>query len=174
MAEEFAARRVEKSYLAVVRGWCPDQGRVDHPLQEQPDPADRYGSHAPGGEQTAITDYQRLAKVELDVAVDRYPQSRYSLVLLRPLTGRRHQLRRHMKHISHPIIGDANHGKGVHNRFFQQELGCKRLLLASVAVTLQHPHSGRRLHLRAPPGCEFEELAERFGWGAELLAYSGK
>lgn len=122
--------------------------------------------------QTATTDFRRLATVELDVAVDRYPRTRYSLVLLQPLTGRRHQLRRHMKHLSHPIIGDANHGKGVHNRFFQQAMGCHRLLLASVAATIVHPHSGEPLTLRAAPGMDFESLAAEFDWTVQLRPYN--
>ncbi|MEQ9464664.1 MAG: pseudouridine synthase [Haliea sp.] len=174
LAAQFADRSVEKAYLAIVRGWCPEQGRIDHPLREQPDAADTAAHRGAPKVQAAVTDYQRLACVELDVAVDRYPRTRYSLVLLRPLTGRRHQLRRHMKHISHPIIGDANHGKGVHNRFFQQALGCDRLLLASVAARFTHPHTGQRLHLRAPPGAEFDSLAARFGWTAELEPFSAR
>lgn len=75
-----------------------------------------------------------------------------------------------MKHISHPIIGDANHGKGVHNRFFQQTLGYHRLLLASVAATIQHPHNGQVLTLRADPGMDFEKLGAEFGWTLELRA----
>lgn len=172
LADQFAARGVEKSYLAIVRGWCPEQGRIDHPLGEQHDPADpATGKQGAPRVQTAVTDYRQLATVELDVTVDRYPSARYSLVLLHPLTGRRHQLRRHMKHISHPIIGDANHGKGVHNRFFQQALECHRLLLASVAMRVRHPHSGQQLDLRAPPGIEFEALAQQFGWETALLPY---
>lgn len=174
LATQFADRSVEKSYLAIVRGWCPDQGRIDHPLREQPDPADSGARQVVAKVHAAVTDYQRLAHVELDIAVDRYPRTRYSLVLLHPLTGRRHQLRRHMKHISHPIIGDANHGKGVHNRFFQQSLGCHRLLLAGVATSFRHPHSGQHLHLKAPPGPEFKSLAARFGWEAALEPFDTK
>lgn len=173
LGEQFAAHTVEKSYLAIVRGWPTDQGRIDHPLREEQDQADPALRKQTSRVQTAVTDYQRLAAVELDQAVDRYPRTRYSLVLLKPLTGRRHQLRRHMKHISHPIIGDANHGKGVHNRFFQQAFGCHRLLLASVATTIQHPKSGQKLDLKAAPGSEFESLAARFGWGTELRPYTG-
>ena len=66
--------------------------------------------------QPALTRYRRLATVELPVAVDTYATSRYALLHLMPETGRRHQLRRHLKHIAHPIIGDATYGKGRHNR----------------------------------------------------------
>ncbi|MFO7550057.1 MAG: pseudouridine synthase [Haliea sp.] len=171
LSSQFADRSIEKSYLAIVRGWSPEQGRINHPLREHPDAVETATGRDTPKVYAAVTEYQRLATVELDIAVDRYPRTRYSLVLLHPLTGRRHQLRRHMKHISHPIIGDANHGKGVHNRFFQQALGCQRLLLASVAIKFQHPRSGEQLHLRAAPGAEFEHVAARFGWQSELRLY---
>ena len=169
LAYQFAAHAVAKSYLAIVRGWCPEQGLIDHPLREEQDQADPAMRQQPSRVQAAVTDFQRLATVELDVAVDRYPHARYSLVLLKPITGRRHQLRRHMKHISHPIIGDANHGKGVHNRFFQQAFSCHRLLLANVAMRLRHPHNGEELRLMAAPGTDFVTVAARLGWEAALL-----
>ena len=98
------------------------------------------------------------------MAVDRYPQTRYSLVRLRPVSGRRHQLRRHMKHIGYPIIGDAKHGKGVHNRFIAERYDCQRLLLACTGMTLQHPVGGAMLSLRADPGDSFRALLAAFGW----------
>ena len=164
LAERFAARQVEKHYLAVVRGHCPGQGEIDHPLREQPDRMTDRRAQADKPAQPALTAYRRLATVELPVAVDRYPQTRYSLVHLQPGTGRRHQLRRHMKHIAHPIIGDSTHGKGVHNRFFAREYGCRRLLLACVALRLAHPVTGERLSLATGPGEDFVRLLRAFGW----------
>ena len=172
LADQFAAHAVAKFYLAIVRGWCPEKGHIDHPLREEQDRAEPALRQQTCRVQAAATNFQRLATVELDVAVDRYPQARYSLALLEPLTGRRHQLRRHMKHISHPIIGDANHGKGVHNRFFQQSFGCHRLFLASVALQLRHPHSGQALQLKAGPGADFMTVAAQLGWEADLLPYT--
>jgi tRNA pseudouridine65 synthase len=114
--------------------------------------------------QAAVTDYRRLATIELPHAVERYPSSRYALMELRPLTGRRHQLRRHMKHIAHPIIGDATHGKGVHNRFFQQAFDCHRLLLTCTRLRLSHPVTGLPLQIEAPLNDAFAGLMRRFGW----------
>ena len=105
--------------------------------------------------QAAATRYRRLATAECAVAVDKYPTSRYALLALEPLTGRRHQLRRHLKYISHPIIGDSTYGKGRHNRFFQQAFGCQRMLLASVSLGLTHPASGQPLTLIAPLADDF-------------------
>jgi tRNA pseudouridine65 synthase len=162
LGEQFEANEVSKSYLAVVRGWPPESGAIDHALVRQ---YDDYGRVLRDAEaQSARTDFRRLATIELPHAVDRYPTSRYALVHLVPLTGRRHQLRRHMKHLAHPIIGDATHGKGRHNRFFQQHLDCHRLLLACVELCFRHPLTGETVTIRAPIGDEFSMVVERFGW----------
>ena len=116
----------------------------------------------------AVTRYRRLATVELPFAVDRYPQSRYSLVALAPRQGRKHQLRRHMKHLGYPIIGDAKYGKGVHNRFFQAQYQCDRLLLACTAMELVHPVGQNRLHLKAALDETFSNLVKTFGWEGVL------
>lgn len=164
LAGQFAAGTVHKHYLAIVRGYCPDEGCIDYPLQEQLDRiADRdRARHRPP--QLAVTHYQRLGRVEIPVAVDRYPQTRYSLVALQPETGRRHQLRRHMKHIGYPIIGDAKHGKGVHNRFFQRNYACHRLLLACTGLGIAHPVSGAELQLQAALDPPFLGVLKAFGW----------
>jgi len=163
LGRQFAADEVQKTYLAVVRGWPPEAGVIDHALTRQ---HDDYGRRLPAdaAPQPALTHYRRLATIELPHAVDHYPTARYALVLLEPQTGRRHQLRRHMKHLAHPIIGDATHGKGRHNRFFAQEFGCARLLLACVRLQFRHPQDGRPMTLRAPIGDAFAQLVDRFGW----------
>jgi tRNA pseudouridine65 synthase len=162
LGEQFEGGEVAKTYLAVVRGWPPPAGSIDHPLARQYDDYGRVLKEAEA--QPARTDYRRLATIELPHAVDRYPTARYALVALSPLTGRRHQLRRHMKHIAHPIVGDATHGKGRHNRFFQQQFGCGRLLLACVELRFRHPLTGEPVLIRAPLGDQFATVVERFGW----------
>ena len=164
LSHQFAQRAVAKRYLAVVRGYAPALGKVDHALTEKHDRIADKQARTDKPPQHALTHYRRLAQIEWPEAVDRYPQARYSLMELRPQTGRKHQLRRHMKHIGHPIIGDANHGKGVHNRFFAQKLNCPRLLLACTGLTFDHPVSGEPLSLHAKPGVDFEQLLTTFGW----------
>jgi tRNA pseudouridine65 synthase len=159
---QFERGEVDKSYLAVVRGHPPEEGVIDHPLAPKADAhAGIRGGRAP---QPAVTRYRRLATVELPHAVDRYPTSRYALVELQPLTGRRHQLRRHLKHIAHPIIGDATHGKGRHNRLFGELFGCWRLLLAAVELRFEHPIYAGEQVLRAPLAVDFARVLERLGW----------
>lgn len=160
LGAQFEAHTVTKTYWAVVRGWPAESGGVDHALREL---EDGYGEAA-GDAREAITKFRRLATVELPVQVDRYPVSRYALVELRPITGRRHQLRRHMKHLAHPIIGDATYGKGRHNRFFQDQYGCHRLLLACVELAFTHPGSGVPITLSAPITGEFAAVLARLGW----------
>jgi tRNA pseudouridine65 synthase len=169
LSRQFSDASVRKHYLAVVRGHCPEAGTIDHALKEEPDRmADRdrlsgLSAHQ-RPPQPAVTRYRRLGTVEIPVAVERYPQTRYSLVALEPRTGRRHQLRRHLKHIGYPIIGDAKHGKGVHNRFFQRQYDCHRLLLACTGLELAHPASGETLGLQAALDAPFQRVLEAFGW----------
>jgi len=164
LSAQFADQAVQKRYLAVVRGYAPEEGSIDHPLREEQDKIADRRARQDKAPQPAVTHFRRLACIELPVCVERYPQSRYSLVEARPETGRKHQIRRHMKHIAHPIIGDAKHGKGVHNRFFQREFGCHRLLLACTQLRLEHPTSGERLELEAPLEASFQQILDRFGW----------
>jgi tRNA pseudouridine65 synthase len=162
---QFQRDEVNKRYLAIVRGWPPEAGVIDHALSRQFDDYGRkFSADSPAEALPAVTEYRRLAIVELPEAVDRYLTSRYALVELAPKTGRQHQLRRHMKHIAHPVIGDATWGKGIHNRFFQQRYGCGRLLLASTRLELRHPQDGRSLSISAPPETSFANVASALGW----------
>lgn len=159
----FTAGEVRKRYLAVCRGIAPLEGLIDYPLLEEQDRHDPYRQE--GKEpQAAITSYRRLATVELPFAVGRYPTSRYSLVEAEPLTGRRHQIRRHCKHIFHPLVGDVNYGEGRHNRFFREELGCPRLLLHAAELTLPHPADGQTVRFTAPLDKTFSGLINSLGW----------
>ncbi len=159
---QFERGEVEKTYLAVVRGHPPEAGEIDHPLARMAD--EHAGLRAGLAPQSALTRYRRLAEVELPYQVDRYPTSRYALLELKPATGRWHQLRRHLKHISHPIIGDATHGKGRHNRLFHTLFDSRRLLLAATGMRLQHPVLGTALSLQALPGEDFLQVLRALGW----------
>lgn len=154
LAIEFEQKRVEKHYLALARGWVADTGIIDHPV------ADEEGDNIP---RAAITHYRCLQRVELPVAVDRYPTSRYSLVQVMPETGRRQQIRKHFKHISHHLIGDTTHGNGKQNRFFREAYGIYRLMLMASALTFKHPYSGETLCLKADIEEEWERIRCVFG-----------
>lgn len=160
LGQQMMSGEVSKTYLAVVRGWPENEGVVDHPLREEPDDRRLKGTEQPVRE--AFTRYRRLATTELPVRVETYPTSRYALVELMPETGRKHQLRRHMKHISHPIIGDANHGRGRHNRYFAERFGEGRLMLAATAITFSHPVTSQPLTLRCAPEESFRRVLSIF------------
>ena len=150
----FMARQVEKRYLAVVRGFTPLEGCIDRPLAEEKD----------GPAQSALTCYRRVATVELDSPVVPYPTARYSLVDVRPETGRMHQIRRHFNHIAHPVVGDVAHGDRHHNHFFQDHFGIHRLLLFATELSFRHPYHQTPVTIRAPLGEQARGLFERLGW----------
>jgi tRNA pseudouridine65 synthase len=141
-----APDRVHKTYRAVVRGWPAAEGMVDHPLRRMEDDARAGRTEV----QDAQTRYHTLARYELPLPYGDFAVTRCALVELQPLTGRRHQLRRHMKHIAHPIIGDATHGKGPLNRAAAELLGLQRLWLHALRLALPHPVSGAPLCIEAP------------------------
>lgn len=163
LSAQFETQQVDKTYLAVVRGHPEEAGVIDHPLTRQYDDYEFRAPDTVGEAQSAITRYRRLATVELPYRVDRYSTSRYALLELKPETGRRHQLRRHLKHLAHPIIGDATYGKGRHNRLFQELFGCHRLLLACLEMRLTHPLSGEPLTLTAPLADDFVSVLDALG-----------
>lgn len=164
LTEQFTANAVHKTYLAVVRGYAPDADRIDYPLREQLDRMTDARARDDKPAQPAVTEYRCLNRVELPCPVGRYPTARYSLLEVQPRTGRKHQIRRHMKHVFHPVIGDTTHGDGRHNRFFREHFGCQRLLLCATALCLQHPRLDRPLEVRTRPDNDFRELLHELGW----------
>ncbi len=159
LGEQFMGRDVHKQYLAVVRGWPePTGGLVDYPLP---------GSRENGPRREARTHYRRLATADVPIPLGRYPQQRYALVECTPETGRFRQIRKHMAHIHHPIIGDCQHGRSDHNRLFKQHFGCHRMLLHARRIALAHPVSGVPLTIEAPLDEAFSALLLRFGWSLD-------
>ena len=128
----FEAGGVRKCYLALVRGWPAERGEIDYPLARDPELPSAGQARLP-----AVTRFERLATFEWPFTVDaRHPGSRYALLQVEPLTGRRHQIRRHFKHIAQPLVGDTTHGKGAHNRAVAAWLGIDRLWLHALWVQL--------------------------------------
>lgn len=156
LGEQFMGRHVHKKYLAVVRGWPePEAGMVDYALP---------GSRETGPRREARTHYQRLATIEVPIELGRYPQQRYALVLAEPESGRFRQIRKHLAHIHHPVIGDCQHGRGDHNRLYKQYFSCHRMLLHAWQLRFAHPISGTPMLLEAPLDEAYRALLQRFGW----------
>ncbi|MDE8557244.1 tRNA pseudouridine(65) synthase TruC [Pantoea vagans] len=161
---QFEQHQMQKTYHAVVRGWLESSGTLDYPLVEELDKiADRHATEARIA-QPAVTDYQSLATVEMPVGIGRYPTSRYSLVEMAPKTGRKHQLRRHMSHLRHPIIGDSAHGDLRQNRGAAEHFGANRLMLHASSLALTHPVTGEPLLIRAGLDGVWQNVMNQFGW----------
>ena len=150
----FTRREPDKRYLAVTRGYTETGGVIDYPLRETRESEPR----------PAVTHYRRLGRVELPIPVGRYRTARYSLVEVRPETGRMHQIRKHFAHLRHPLIGDTTYGEGRHNRLFREHFGIHRLLLHARQLGLAHPRSGRPLVIHAPLPPALAALFSRLGW----------
>lgn len=162
LVQAFADREPEKIYFAVVRGYVPEEGTIDSPIRPDRD----NGLKEP---QEALTCFTRLATVELPIPVGRYQTARYSLVKVKPETGRMHQIRKHFAHLRHYIVGDKKHGDWRHNQMFLQELDSPYLLLHAASLTFTHPFTEELVQLKANPPQNFLRLCRQFGWEEVLL-----
>ena len=154
-ARMFSEREIRKTYLALVRGHTDDSGTITRPLipEQGRGKPDGHPSKVP---QDAQTEYRTLDRFEVPFSSGQHPTTRCSLVEAQPRTGRFHQIRRHLFGISHPIIGDAEHGDNKLNRLFQQHAGVTRLMLAAVRIEFTHPMTDLPMTIECP-------LEESFG-----------
>jgi len=161
LSQQMSDQQFKKQYLTIVRGYCDDKGVIDYALKEILDKMTDARAKKDKDAQSAITHYETMSRVELPFAVGKYNSARYSLLKLNPETGRKHQLRRHLKHIHHPIIGDTRYGRGEHNRFFRTQFNVHRLLLHAYKLQLIHPVYNDRLALTAKVDEEFLTVMQK-------------
>lgn len=162
IAQQFAARQPQKTYHAIVRGFVTQAGHIDYPLVEELDKiADKFADKTRPA-QSAITDYTPISTIELPIAVGKHSTARYSFIQLHPHTGRKHQLRRHMKHIFHPIIGDSKHGDLHQNRAFAQYFAIKRLMLHASELAFHHPITQQHIVIKAEIEPQWRSLLSQF------------
>lgn len=145
----FAEGKVHKTYLAIVRGYTPDSLAIDYPLKRED-----------GVVQEAFTRLTTLQRTEIPLASGKHASSRYSLVELEPTTGRMHQLRKHMAHVMHPIIGDRPHGCNKQNKLFKEQFAMHTMLLHARNLTFVHPETGQAVYIAAPPQAEFIRMQQ--------------
>lgn len=162
LGEQFADQIIAKTYLAIVRGHIADKGEIDYALKEKLDKIADKMAKLDKPAQEAVTLFNRLDKFELPFAVSKYASARYSLVQLSPKTGRKHQLRRHLAHINHPIVGDTTHGDGKHNTFIRQQFNFNQLALTCKSMHITHPVSDAPLVLRCDLDKSFFDLLEKW------------
>lgn len=150
MQQQFMDGQVHKTYLAIVRGFTPDTQTIDYALRH-PDT---------GVVQEAVTHLKTIKCTEIPLPFGKHATSRYSLVELTPTTGRMHQLRKHMAHILHPIIGDRPHGCNKQNKLFLEEFSLNTMLLHAQQLAFMHPVLGEDVVITAPVQSEFERMLE--------------
>ena len=172
LCEQFATKSVEKHYLALVRGNMHTEGLLDYPLKQELDELGDKDVDPNKDAQEAQTSYRPLLNSEIPYPSGRYATSRYALVHLTPHTGRKHQLRRHMAHLRHPIIGDTTHGDGKQNRFMREHSGINRLWLIAKKLAFNHPRTGERISVETELETEWLELFALLGW--DEIALSGE
>lgn len=174
LSEQLINHQIEKKYLAVVRGYCQQVQKIDHPLKEILDKFADKDAQKDKPAQEAISCLLPIAVAEMPFPSGRYPQSRYSLVELTPKTGRKHQLRRHMSHIRHPIIGDTNHGDGKQNTAAREHLNLDRLALHAYSLSFIHPVTNAPLNIVAGLDEDLLQVLAKLNWLSELQALLAK
>lgn len=155
--KQFMEHTVQKEYVAVVRGYVSAQGHIDYDLTN-PD----------NKTQSAITDYQLLQTVEVNIPFGKHPTSRYSLVQIQPKTGRYHQIRKHFAHLRHPIIADRPHGCNKQNKLFKNQFKHTTMLLHCSGLKFTHPISGEAIQLYANLHSDFKNALQILGFDHPL------
>lgn len=162
LGEQFMDKSVAKKYIAVVRGWTDESGIIDYALDD-PDSGK--------GRLPAVTRFNTLGRSEIDAAIGlRYKTARFSLLEAEPETGRRHQIRKHLAHINHPVIGDKRHGDVKQNTYFRETFGMTRMLLHAAKLIFRHPVTGLQVQISAPVDAEFASALQITGLSGYLPA----
>lgn len=147
LTQQFTDKTITKKYWAIVRGFAPDELTIDYALRKDN-----------GVLQDAVTKIKTVQRAEIDLPFGKHSTSRYSLVEAEPITGRMHQIRKHMAHILYPIIGDRPHGCNKQNKLWLEKFGMKTMLLHAHSLTFTHPKSLEEITLSAQPSEIFKEV----------------
>lgn len=155
---KFAEKQMKKVYWAIVRGYTQTTETIDYPLRKEN-----------GLLQEAVTAYKTLATTEIEVALGKHPTSRYSLIELLPETGRMHQIRKHMAHIYHPIIGDRPHGCNKQNKLFKEKWNMDKMMLHAKSLSLSHPVTEKPVTIVAALSSAFESTIKLLSFKIENI-----
>lgn len=156
---------IVKTYYALVRGYFAEpSGLIDHPLKEKLDKLGDKNVSRDKPAQSAQSFYQVMQQASLPIKVGKFDSVRYSLVKVQPITGRRHQIRRHLAHLRHPIIGDINYGDNKQNPFFNDHFAFKRLMLIAKSLTFNHPISGEKITIEAEFDLQWQQVFNELNW----------
>jgi tRNA pseudouridine65 synthase len=147
---QFMRGEVKKRYIGLVRGFLnPVSGVIDYPLKNE-NKGDKI--------QESITHYEMIRQYEIPVPLGKHSTSRYSLVSIEPKTGRFHQIRKHFGHISHPLIGDIEHGCNKQNNLFRHRFQSDTMYLHSNFLEISHPITKEKLSIECPMQPQFNEM----------------
>lgn len=149
MQTQFMEKEVSKTYKAIVRGWTDDEGTIDYAL-----------TNDSGKTQDAITHYKTVQRSEIELPNGKFSTARFSLVELAPETGRMHQLRKHLAHILHPIIGDRPHGCNKQNKLFLEHFSMIEMMLHAEKLTFTHPNTGDEVSIRSEIQGEMKRMLD--------------
>ena len=172
MSDSFAlntvdSKTIQKTYYALTRGHLESNDYIDYPLKEKLDKiGDKYANKDKAA-QEAQTYYQSVKLATLPIALGKYDSVRYSLIKLLPVTGRRHQLRRHLAHLRYPIIGDINYGDNKQNPFFHSYFGFKRLMLIAKELEFLHPITQQCITISVPFDQQWQAVFQKLNWSFE-------
>jgi len=149
LTEQFTAKQIDKRYIAIVRGFAPEEMLIDYALYKDN-----------GVLQEAQTLIKRMQTAEIYLPSGKHQTSRYSLVEAFPYTGRMHQIRKHLAHILHPIIGDRPHGCNKQNKLWLEKFDMNTMMLHGASLKLNHPVTNEVLEIKAEPQSEFKRVVE--------------
>ncbi len=152
--ELFTNNEIQKTYYGVVRGHSPESVVIDSPVKGRD--ANVY--------KDAETHFKTVDKTIVDIPVKPYDTSRYSLVEMKPKTGRLHQLRIHTNKISHPLIGDPKYGDKNHNVMFIDNFNCENLFLHAYSLEFKHPFTEENHLIKADFPRDWSIIFDRFKW----------
>lgn len=157
LQKQFADGLVNKKYLAIVRGYTDDEGIIDYSLKNEK-----------GKIQEAETHYKTIDRVEVDIPFGQHETSRYSLVEVYPKTGRLHQIRKHLAHILHPIIGDRPHGCNKQNKLFKEKFNMTTMMLHAAELSFYHPETKELVSISAKLHDEFKRMVLELGFDMNI------
>jgi len=168
--EKNSETELTKTYYALVRGHLPMTTQaelIDYPLKEKLDKLGDKNVSRDKAPQSAQTHYQVIKQASLPIALGKFDSVRYSLVKLLPITGRRHQIRRHLAHLRCPILGDINYGDNKQNPFFIKYFGFKRLMLIAKSLSFIHPITHKKITIKAEFDQQWQHVFNELNWSVD-------
>jgi tRNA pseudouridine65 synthase len=169
--EDYKGEELTKTYYALVRGHLPileQDALIDHPLKEKLDKLGDKDVSRDKPAQLAKTYYRVIKQASLPISLGKFDSIRYSLVKMIPITGRRHQIRRHLAHLRHPVIGDINYGDNKQNPFFIDHFGFKRLMLIAKSLSFIHPMTQQNITINVPFDEQWRHVFKTFDWSIDI------